>query len=229
MTHARFFAPLLAAALGASPALADMQIREIRTDTTGAVLGERSTAVSANRLRIDEDDTSYMVDLAAGKVVLVDHKARTQQERSLAAEKPGRRTPADALTQKWQSRAQALAAEFEDRRLLRIVPTNETKTIAGAVATKVDVFDGLTKVRESWHAASVPADDINAVLLKLAERNPLIMSRGDMNVWQQTVHLGYAVLVRDLERGITVETKEIKTGAVPAQRFAVPSGYRKSE
>ncbi|HYS12548.1 MAG TPA: hypothetical protein VEN28_04505 [Burkholderiaceae bacterium] len=230
MSHARFFTPLLAAALGASPAFADMQIRETRTDSTGAVLGERLTAVSANRLRIDEGDLSCVVDLAAGKMMLLDHKTKTWRERSLAADKPDRRTPtADATTQKWQSRTEALAAAVEDLRLLRVVPTSETKTIAGVVAKRVDLFDGLTKVRESWHAASVPADDINTVLLKIAERDPSIMVRSDMNTWQQTVHLGYAVLVRDLERGVTMEAKEIKTGAVPAQRFAVPSGYRKSE
>ncbi|HEU0203262.1 MAG TPA: hypothetical protein VFR86_22880, partial [Burkholderiaceae bacterium] len=154
MGHARFLAPLLAAALGASPAWADMHIREVRTDTSGAVLGERVTSVSANRLRIDDGDMSVVLDLVAGKFMLLDHKAKTWQERALAAAKAARRPPAeDATTQLWRSRTEALAAEFADRRVLRVVETNETKTVAGVVAKKVDLFDGLTKVRESWHAA----------------------------------------------------------------------------
>lgn len=230
MNPARWLAPALVAVLGASPALADVQIREVRTDRTGAVLGERLTQVSGDRLRIDDGDMSLVLDLVAGKLLWLDHKAKTWRERALATGTPARRPAADDATrQEWRRRTDALIAELGDRRLLRVVPTEETRTIAGAVAKKVDLFDGLTKVRESWHAESVPADEINDVLNKMAERDPTLIVRTDMVTWQQTVHLGYAVLVRDLERGVTVETKEVRTGAVPALRFAVPGGYRKSE
>jgi hypothetical protein len=230
MNPARWLAPSLLAALGASPALADVSIREVRTDRTGAVIGERLTLVSANRLRIDDGDMSLVLDLVAGKLLWLDHKAKTWRERPLAAGTPGRRPAADDATrQEWRSRTDALVAELGDRRMLRVVPTEETKTIAGAVAKKVELFDGSTKVRESWHAESVPADEINDVLNRMVERDPTLMVRANMVTWQQTVHLGYAVLVRDLERGVTVEAKEVRTGAVPAQRFAVPAGYRKGE
>jgi hypothetical protein len=224
MGHASALVPLLVTALGATPVLADLQVREVRTNAQGAVLGERTVLVSANRLRIDDGDAAYCIDLVAGKWMLIDHASKTWRERALA-----RSPDLDPERSDWKRRYEALAARVEDRRPQRVVPTAETRTIANVAAKKVEVFAGSTRIRESWHAAAVSANDIQTILLKVAESDPGMVALPLMNVMLQTAHLGYPILVRDLERGITVQARDIKMGPVPAQSFAVPNGYRKLE
>lgn len=229
MTVARFFGSILAAACVATSAHADFQIRETLTDAKGKLLAERTFIVSPTRVRIDDGEVAFTLDVSAGKVLWVDHRAKAWRQTQLAPDKRVERLANDRWSADWQNRLVALTAEIEGAAPLRVVTTTETKQIAGLAAKRTDVFRGNRKVRECWNAESLPTDDIAAVTLKLAEYDPTLAQQRYFQEFQATAHLGYPVLIRDLERGVVLEVKEIKRGPAPPALFAAPQGYRRSD
>lgn len=223
MRMARILGLAFVAASTAGPALADFQVREVRTDVKGKQLGERTLIVSANRLRLDEGEAGFIVDVAKGKVLWLDHKAKTWSESPLAS------PAADPQEAARRAQFETLISKLEETGPQRFVPTKEAKQIAGASAKRTDVFLGARKVRELWHAESLPMDDVMTIQLQLAELDGAIMRQRYFQELQHTAHLGYPVLIVDFEVGLTVEVKEIKKGPAPAAQFGVPPGYRKAE
>lgn len=223
MRIARILGLAYLAASTAGPALADFQVREVRTDAKGKQLGERTLIVSGSRLRLDEGEAGFIVDVAKGKVLWLDHKVKTWSESPLASPSAG---PQEAVR---RAQAEALISKLEETGPQRFVPTKETKQIAGASAKRTDVFLGVRKVRELWHAESLPMDDVLTIQLKLAELDGAIMRQRYFQELQNTAHLGYPVLILDFELGLTVEVKEIKNGPARATQFGVPPGYRQVE
>jgi len=220
---ARILGLAFLAASTAGPALADFQVREVRTDVKGKQLGERTLVVGGSRLRLDEGEAGFIVDVAKGKVLWLDHKAKTWIESPLAG-------PAlDAQDAARRAQAEAVIAKLEETGPMRFVSTKETKQIAGASATRTDVFIGGRKVRELWHAEALPMGDVMTIQIKLAELDGSILRERYFQELQSTMHLGYPVLILDLDLGLTVEVKEIKKGSAPAAQFGVPAGYRKAE
>ena len=69
MRMARILGLAFVAASTAGAALADFQVREVRTDAKGKQLGERTLIVSASRLRLDDGEAGFIVDVAKGKVL----------------------------------------------------------------------------------------------------------------------------------------------------------------
>jgi len=234
MPVARVRASLLAVAFVAGPALADFQVQEVRSDTKGKVLGERTVVLSESRMRIDDGDLGFVVDLSADKVLWLDHRAKLWTETPLEDNKARELMARDPETAGWAGRLgtlNALEAEMEGTGRLRYVTTNETRQIAGVVARKTDVFLGSRKLRERWSAESLPTDDVFSIAMKLIERDlaaGLTQDRYFLE-FQATQHLGYPVLIRDFERGVVVEVKEFKRGPAAPAVFKVPAGYRKSD
>jgi hypothetical protein len=179
-------------------------------------------------VRVDEADAGFIADADANKVLWLDHKAKVWRQTALAADTGSQRAkyPNDAA---WQGRLGNLNAELRGSGRLRFVPTGETRQIAGVSARRIDVFRGNRKIREHWAAESVSTEEVSSITLKLAENDPALIQERYFQDFQATAHLGYPVLVRDLERGVVVEVKEIKTGAVPAALFGAPAGYRRSD
>ena len=229
MTVARFFGSILAAACVATSAHADFQIRETLTDANGKSLAERTIIFSASRVRVDDGEVAFILDVGAGKVLWIDHRAKAWRQTQLAPDNRAQRLANDPRSADWQNRLAALTAEIEGAAPTRFVTTSETKQIAGLAAKRTDVFLGNRKVRERWNAESLPTDDIATVAFKLVEYDPTLMQQRYVQEFQATAHLGYPVLVRDLERGVVLEVKEIKRGPAPPALFAAPQGYRRSD
>jgi hypothetical protein len=229
MTVARFFGSVLAAACVATSAQADFQIRETLTDAGGKSLAERTFFVSASRVRLDDGEVAFVLDVSTGKVLWVDHRAKAWRQTQLAPDNRVRRLANDPGSADWQSRLGALTAEIESAAPLRVVTTSETKQVAGLLARRTDLFRGNRKVRERWHAEALPTDDIGTAMLRLVEYDPTLAQQRYFQEFQATAHLGYPVLIRDLERGVVLEVKEIKRGPAPPALFAAPQGYRRSD
>lgn len=229
MTVARFFGSILAAACVATSAHADFQIRETLTDASGKPLAERTIIVSASRVRLDDGELAFILDVGAGKVLWIDHRAKVWRQTQLAPDNRVQRLASDPRSADWQNRLATLTAEIEGAAPPRVVTTSETKQIAGLAAKRTDVFLGNRKVRERWNAESLSTDDIATVTLKLAEYDPTLAQQRYFQEFLATAHLGYPVLIRDLERGVVLEVKEIKRGPAPPALFAAPQGYRRSD
>lgn len=224
MRVTRILGLALVAASTACPALADFQVREVCTDAKGKQLSERTLIVSPSRLRLDQGEVGFIVDVAKGKAVWLDHKAKTWIESPFAS------PAADPQEAARRAQFETLVSKLEEPGSQRFVPTQETRQIAGVSAKRTDVFIGARKIRERWQAESLPMDDISAIQLKLAELGGAsMMQQRYFQELLNTGHLGYPVLIRDYELDVIVEAKEIKKGPQPATLFAVPSGYRKAD
>lgn len=228
MTIVRFLASILAACV-ATAAHADFQIRETLTDFNGKSLAERTFIVSAKRVRLDDGEVAFILDVSTGKVLWLDHRAKAWRQTQLGPDNRIQRLTIDPGSADWQSRLAALTTESEGAAPVRVVTTGETKQIAGVTAKRTDVFRGNRKIRERWTAESLPTDDIGTVTLKLVERDPTLAQQRYFQEFQATAHLGYPVLIRDFERRVVLEVKEIKTGPAPAALFAAPQGYRRND
>ena len=217
-------AALAAAVLAVLPVSAALQVRQTIKAGDGSAPVERKLISSGSKVRIDEGTTSLIFDSATGKIILIDHAAKTWSESPLKNPPSVNQDPASTRFAEAFAVSTALVA---DPGAIAVRPSPETRTIAGVPAKRVDVYRNGILVRRSWHAASVEDGDFVQAqgMLATSDLAPLFVD--DLTVATRTATIGHAVRIEDVATGASMEAVEIRKDSPAAAVFAPPAGYRK--
>jgi hypothetical protein len=215
---------LVAAGLVAFPVFAALQVRETLKSADGKLPIERKVTVSGTKFRVDEGAWSLIFDSATGRTVQLHHEEKTWSESTLPR---GGVAPGDPASRRYAAAFHASVALLGDDSTLEVRPGDETRTIAGVPAKRVDIYRLGVLVRRSWHASSVDDGELVALQNQLfvGDLAPLFVD--DMAITSRTVTLGLAVRVEDVTSGDSMEVVEIRKDKPADALFATPVGYRK--
>jgi hypothetical protein len=217
-------AVLAAAVLVAFPVSAALQIKETLKPGGGGPPTERKVIVSGTKLRIDDGNVSLIFDSASRRVVRLHHGAKTWTEGKVA--QIGE-TAEDPTGGKYGAAFGKSVDLTGDKRSVEVRPSDETRTIAGVEAKRVDIYRDGILARKSWHASSVDANELMDIQNSLAISDLAPMVATEVAIWTRTATIGFAVRVEDVVTGASMEVTEIRRDKPADSLFAPPAGYRK--
>lgn len=228
----KFAAVVLAALLLSAPlALADtvVTIRQVSDGMPGAPGMEKDETstlwIAGDKFRKDAGEQSFIVDLAAKKLFIVDHPGKSCQTADL---------PLD-LVKLVPEEMRAMIEQMAERMNMRVevTPTEETREIAGYTAKLYRVAarsdQGLELDQELWMSEAVEFDV--AAYKKMAEAlfsmQPIgadwkkeILAIKGFPVLQETTVRMMGTEIKSREELVSVEEKEAPAGA-----YAPPPDY----
>lgn len=216
---------LLAAVLVvAFPASAALQVRQTLASGDGTPPVERKLIVSDTKLRVDEGTWSLIFDSATGKILQLHHAEKTWSESVMPQAAAVDQDPVSSRFAAAFAKSLPLAVEPGT---VAVRPIDETRTIAGVPAKRVDVYRDGVLVGRRWHAQSVDDGELVQIQSLLAT-SPLAPHFSDgIMISTRTGTLGLAVRIEDVESGDSMEAIEIRKDKPAAALFAPPAGYRK--
>jgi hypothetical protein len=215
---------LSAAVLVALPVAAAVQVRQSIKSGDGSPPVERKLIVSESKVRVDEGTWSLIYDSDTGKVVDLNHAAKTWSESVMSQSAA---LDQDPVSMRYNAAFTQALALTGDSAAISVRPTDETRTIAGVPAKRADIYRDGILVRRSWHADSVDDGDLVQAQSMLAT-SPLASFFSDqIMIATRTALLGHTVRIEDVETGYSMEAIEIRKDKPAGGEKREAAGYRK--
>jgi hypothetical protein len=187
-------------------------------------------SISAGRIRLSENEFDSIFDASSGRVLVLDAKAKSYYETSLA-EIGARREAVEALR-----RTPLAPRPPAPSGPVTVQKGTLSRTIAGYECDQYTLSQGDTLKFELWVARSLeaPARYVEAEQLLLATRDPG-WRRFDAIFDEMKKIDGFPVVESRWDKRAAVvyryrrEATEIKLAPLPASTFDAPAGYQKKE
>jgi hypothetical protein len=193
---------------------------------------EQTQYVSASRMRLSDGERDTIVDLASGKVVLLDTRRKEYSETSLAEV----RGFLDQMDAAMAGRTVFDRAVGSTASVTVTKNADEGRTIAGHKTEKYTLTMGDSMRYEVW-----VAPDLTAPLQYFDARKAVYATMGPMarrydHIFDELKKIkGFPLAtisdsrMRVGRRQVTIEATDVRTGAIADSVFVVPEEYKKVE
>ena len=227
-TRSLFFATALGAATTAHAA--DLNVVSKVSGTRGGGLVS-TQSVSDGKIRLSENDFDSIFNVVSGRVLILDGKAQTYYETSLA-EIGARREAVEAMRRSPASARPAAPPSGPVTVRKGTVP----KTIAGYECDQYTLTLGDAVKFEVWAARNLeaPARYVEAEQLLLATRDPA-WRRFDAIFDEMKKIKGFPIVESRWDKLAGApnryrrEATQVKAAPLPASTFEAPAGYRRKD
>jgi len=220
----------VAAAVVATAVAGDLTIVSTVTPAKGAPYTS-TQYITAERMRMSDGESDTIVDLAAGKIVQIDHKKKSYFETTFAE-----------MQQHFAQLDEMLAANPMMESMMgkatdvQVDKTAETREIAGYSCTKYVLSMGSSLKESIWvtDELEMPAEYYDASKMLYAMMGPMA-TRFEKLLDEMKRIDGFALAtdldmkVMGMDASSTSEVTEIRDGSISSDVFAIPSGYKKKK
>ena len=227
----RPLAVLALAAFAASASAEDLTITMKSTD--GATATHYFTR---DRIRMNSGTTDTMMDFASGKITMIDNKKKEYSEMTIdeidAAMKSMAAQMEQAMANVPPQMREKMAGMMGGAAAEVTVTKGATRTIAGFPCQTYTITMGASMTQESCNSTALTPPFDPANFQKLS-RISIPMMQGMDKMFKKMAeiqgialmnHTTMSMMGRKNETGM--EATEVKKGAIPADVFATPSGYK---
>ncbi len=202
---------------------------------------------SASKIRTSDGERDAIFDMAAGKIVMVDHKKKEYSETSLAEIEAAAKQASAQMDEAMKNvppamrdkMAKMMGGAVAGVASSMTVTKGGTRTVAGHSCQEYTTSMGDTYKNDTCNttALQIPFDAAQysklSTLINPAMRSAMKDAAKGMEHLQQIqgIPLAETSTFKIFGRGTTTtkEATEVKKGAIPASAFAVPAGYKKVE
>jgi Domain of unknown function (DUF4412) len=218
--------------------------------------GKESTATeyfTTNKTRTTNDSSDVIMDLAAGRLTMIDNKKREYSEITVAemqAAMVGANEQMAAARQKQEEAMKNMPPAVRERMAkmmpggaggmmssIKVTPGTGTRKVAGYDCQQFIMTMGESMTTDLWTttALQMPLEPSEIVRLQ-SMMSPMADAKSIASATEEFKKLrGFSLAskttIKVMGRTIdsTREATDIKVGAIPAATFAVPAGYKKVE
>ena len=216
--------------------------------------GKESTTTeyfTTNKLRTTSDSSDVIMDLAAGRIIMIDNVKKEYSEMTAAEMEAAMKGASEQMAAVRQKQAEAMKnmpPEMRERMKkmmpggaggpmggMKVTPGTGTRKVAGYDTQQFVMTMGDSMRSEMWTTTAlqmpVQTGDVmrfQSMLSPLAkDMAPAVEEFKKIEGFTLASKTTVSVMGKTIES--TREATEIKTGAIPAATFAVPAGYKKVE
>jgi len=220
----------LALALVATAVAGDLTIVSKVTPAKGAPYTS-TQYITADRMRMSGDDNDTIVDLAAGKMVQIDHKKKTYYETTFEEMQKYFAQLSEMLA--GNPMMESMMGKVND---VTVDKTAETRDILGHSCTKYVLSMGDSFKETLWVAPGLkmPLQYYDASKMTYAMMGPMASRFGKMLDEMKEID-GFPLAtdvdmkVMGMDASSKTEVTEVREGSISDNVFAVPSGYKKKK
>ena len=221
-------------ALALSVSAEDLTITFKSTDGSAA-----THYFSKDRIRMNSGRTDTMMELASGKIVTIDHQKKEYSEMTVAeideAMKGMAAQMEQAMAQVPPQMRERMAGMMGGAAAEVTVTKGATKTVAGYSCQAYTITMGAAMTQETCNTTALipPFDPANFQKLSrvsipmMQGMDKLIKKMSEIQGIALMQHTTMSMMGRKTDTGM--EATDVKKGAIGADVFAMPAGYKKVE
>ena len=192
-------------------------VQKVEERGPGAHTGEITIKAKGEKIRVDvSPEISFLMDMASGETITLQHRQKTYMEVSAAA------------TRQLARKMEHQRGEGETANPVRLEPTGKRETVAGQETRVYTAQSGALKM--TWWIAQNSADaDKFLTLLALLRKAPMVQLAGDMALLDANfpfpgIPLKTEIIMPD-GRKLTTTLLSLKEEPLENLDFTVPPGY----
>jgi hypothetical protein len=224
----------------AAPAAAGDLTIVSKTSSTGPMAnsGVSTTYMTASKMRMQQERGDVLFDMATGTITMLDHDKKQYWQMTKADIEAMSKSISDKMAEmqkdpKAAALMQNLMGGFGPAKLEK---GTETKTIAGYACTQYTISMGESMRMVYWTTTALQPpfswEEMYSAQTGILRANPLLSRMSALademkNMKGVPLSTTTTMVMGPMRVETTSEATEVKTGAIPASTFAIPTGYTK--